>query len=400
MTMTTVPRRRARASATLLPAAAALAVLLAAAAPRFATAQHKAWPVVPHKTCWDHTLTSANYLDYGRAVAACAKAGDACSGLHDVGCLGTTFRLCDADHAVVNFTNAGGPGPQHCVRAKPEQKAEEQTAASAWIGGRWCSNWCCCANSGGVPNTTDWHGQHCDDTNECASAPCLNGGSCSESGTDPRVNNYRRKYRCECAQNATHLYSGHNCEAVGAKGQSTKCKLSAGVKDTVAATSTQFFYLQFQQALAYLGITLRSSITDFERFCNQVFEREAKGGACGQVYNLWSQPKDGRPASVIATPTLNCAQGGVNENEMYVAFKLCVAPCIGDPTVTCCFVPARRDGLTPAPTHASTRWLLVVARSQWPAALEHQIRNRAPVTPCQAHTDHRRPLRVRRPTSL
>ena len=271
---------------------------------------------------------------------------DESSGLHDVGCLGTTFRLCDADHATPAFTAAGGSSPQHCVLAKPEPKAEDQTAATTWIDGNWCSNWCCCANSGGVPNTTDWHGQHCDDTNECASVPCLDGGSCTESGTDPRVNDYSRKYRCECAHNVTHLYSGHNCEAVGAKGHSTKCKLTTGVKDTsaaVPAVSNQFFYLQFQQALTYLaiGITLRGSNTDFERFCTQVFEREARGGACGQVYRLWSQPKGRRPATVIATPTLSCVQGGVKQNEMFVALKLCVAPCMGNPTVQCCFVPVR-----------------------------------------------------------
>ena len=41
-----------------------------------------AWPAVPHKTCWGHTLGSANFLDYGKAMVACTTAGDACSGLY------------------------------------------------------------------------------------------------------------------------------------------------------------------------------------------------------------------------------------------------------------------------------------------------------------------------------
>ena len=109
-----------------------LALLLAACATSSgcAAAQPGAWPwpVVANKTCWQHTPRAANYLGRGEAVAACVKVGDACSGLHDLGCQGTAFLLCDADHAFSNSTDA----PPDCVHAKPGPNTQSEGAAAGY----------------------------------------------------------------------------------------------------------------------------------------------------------------------------------------------------------------------------------------------------------------------------
>ena len=80
-----------------------------------------------------------------------------------------------------------------------------------------------------------YHGLHCDDKNECASSPCQNGGSCTDSSNDQLVNDYVKndqRYRCLCAA----AFTGANCaQKVPSKGHTTGCQVSKGLKNMLAA---------------------------------------------------------------------------------------------------------------------------------------------------------------------
>ena len=120
--------------------------------------------------------------------------------------------------------------------------------------GTWCSNWCCCAPG--------WHGEACDDADECASSPCKNGGVCAESSSTYLVNDYLRKYRCACAKghDGKTPFEGHNCADTKAHHAAGGCHLTEyGAKSANASTSTVTAYKQFQVALELTGITLKSS---------------------------------------------------------------------------------------------------------------------------------------------
>ena len=59
--------------------------------------------------------------------------------------------------------------------------------AGSRLGTAWCSAHGCCCSAG-------WHGDSCEDVNECASTPCRNGGTCGDSYTNHTlVNDYDRK---------------------------------------------------------------------------------------------------------------------------------------------------------------------------------------------------------------
>ena len=197
--------------------------------------------------------------------------------------------------------------------------------------GKWCSNWCCCG--------VGWHGEACDDVDECASSPCKNGGSCSESSSTYLVNDYFRKYRCSC----TNDFRGHACDTPQFRGtKKNTCTLQHGAK---SATSTQKAYLQFQAALEFMGVTLRSSDADFEGFCVDVYEHHEHGGVCGQQFVLRS-----KTGHAIATPVVNCKSstgGSSGCRELYAVMSLCASPCMKDPTSKCCFVPEEVANLFP-----------------------------------------------------
>ena len=138
-----------------------------------------------------------------------------------------------------------------CVYTKPapaKTTVGSGSNLSAIVAGHWCSTWCCCeysprarcvpaecplSRARAVPaGPENFHGLRCDDYDECSSAPCKNGATCSESFADPRcaqalaflnvgvpaacvlcqcpsrsdyivlstsVNDYFRKFRCECS---------------------------------------------------------------------------------------------------------------------------------------------------------------------------------------------------------
>ena len=199
--------------------------------------------------------------------------------------------------------------------------------------GVWCSNWCCCAPG--------WHGEACDDADECLSRPCLNNGVCSESSSTYLVNDYFRKYRCECAQglDGKPHFRGHNCaDAVTAGG--TTCKMDEfGAKSANASTSTLYAYKQFQVALEFTGITLKSSDANFNE----------RGGVCGQQFVLYNNV-----GIAIATPVVNCCTKGkkctsvaTGRPEIYAVMSLCSTPCMMDPASKCCLVPAEVSWMYP-----------------------------------------------------
>ena len=55
-----------------------------------------------------------------------------------------SWPRCDADHEVQDFTDAGGPGPQHCVHVKPAESTpytrftlnryEDETCGNSGLG--------------------------------------------------------------------------------------------------------------------------------------------------------------------------------------------------------------------------------------------------------------------------
>ena len=313
--MPTIPRATA---ARALGAVLALLVLLSLEAhakvctddPRDRFITTSAWRVVKMRTCWAHTLTLKSYSSLHVALEACTSTL-ACSGVHDLNCMGDHYRLCSRDH---NFSVTHEP-PAHCVHEKPRQKAKTSVDH---IGGKWCSMWCCCEPG--------WRGALCDDPDECASHPCQNGGVCSESSGDPRVNNYDRKYRCECKG-----YIGHNCDArLSPVAGHTRCKLQLGADSANASTSTLQAYYEFQAALDLMGMTIQSSDTNFERFCTDAYKMREQGGLCGQRISMYD-----KRGYLIGSPRVNCK----HRPELYALMSMCSTPCMLDPTSACCYVP-------------------------------------------------------------
>ena len=231
------------------------------------------WVTQRERTCFDHVILNQSYTRLEAAKSACAR-DSKCSGVHDSGCYGDKrglfrdYRLCLTDYQF----ELSSESPRSCVHKKPGTTHADHW--SARIAGKWCSAWCCCARN----DTTDqdsWRGEHCDDANECASSPCKHGGTCSESSTDDRVNDYYRKYRCECPTS----YQGHECQTnFIATATSVNCLLmSMGVENTRAETQTLAGYRDFQVMMTYMNL-IATAQSDFHGLCKQVFERESAGG--------------------------------------------------------------------------------------------------------------------------
>ena len=206
------------------------------------------WRVARERTCWGHALTPTTYTSLRAAERACANVL-ACSGVHDNSCMGFQYLLCDREHAL----NVSREGPYHCVHVKPPLGPKTSVDR---IAGRFCSKWCCCDKG--------WHAALCDDFDECTSRPCQNGGACSESSGDPRVNDYYRKYRCKCT---SAQFVGHDCDMRAHAASSSLCKLQLGAASAGASTSTIQAYYQFQAGLEVLDTAIKSAPTDYERFC-------------------------------------------------------------------------------------------------------------------------------------
>ena len=303
------------------------------------------WTRLPNKHCFAHRLPSAAApAKHASLVVAQSECRDDpnCGGVYKPlglsdGGKGAYF-LCDT-----RPFDGSAEGGQ--VWGKPRGMAPEKATSvgkrkpGQAQAGKWCSNWCCCAPG--------WHGEACGDADECVSRPCQNGGACAESSSTYLVNDYFRKYRCECAQghDGKPRFRGHNCaDAVPAAGD-MKCRMDEfGAKSANASTSTFYAYKQFQVALEFTGITLKSSDANFNRMCKDIYESHERGGVCGQQFVLHNNA-----GAVIATPVVNCcakgttctsAAKGKGRPELYAVMSLCSTPCMLDPKSTCCFVPA------------------------------------------------------------
>ena len=252
----------------------------------------------------------------------------------------------------------------------PPRYVEENRAFSVARNGSYCSDWCCCKNATVgmkalkrrvecalekqkllVPGkawlearkaapavTMLWHGTACEDPNECASEPCQNCGVCTESGTDVRVNDYHRSYRCECKAG----FEGYNCETNVAISTAPKCGVSMGAKNVDQALVTFRGLDAFRNTFRFLRVDSLSKV-DVNRFCETVFDRQLKSGACGHSFKMWTKPGTGKntqPTEIFdmdrKIPTLKC----LGLPEPYVTMELCVTPCMTDPTVDCCYVAA------------------------------------------------------------
>jgi len=298
------------------------------------------WLAMPSKHCFAHRLPAGaacptRYASQAIAQSECLLSAS-CGGVYTP--LGRgAFFLCDAQHPLQESAEGGT-----VLRKTPAAAQAQATSASTAVGtrrpgqaqaGKWCSNSCCC--------TQGYHGEACDDVDECASAPCRNDGACDESSSSYLVNDYFRKYRCDCAKglDGKPLYRGHDCgvkkdaAAPGAK----SCLLQLGADSASGSTSTLKAYKQFQMALEFTGITLKSSDTDFEGLCTDVYEHHQHGGVCGQQFVLRN-----KAGAVIATPTVNCMSKTTGKPlpELFAVMSLCATPCMQDPASKCCFVPA------------------------------------------------------------
>ena len=290
-----------------------------------------AWIHQADKHCYTHPfLLGAEAQPKAYATLAAARAvcdaHSGCGGVwqpHPVR-YSALFFLCDGFFPFEPST-AGGR-----VLEKPAARAGTSLSHTytADTGAR-CSTACCCPES-------SWRGDTCADFDECASKPCKRGGTCTDSAVDYRVNDYFRKYRCECKPG----YDGHDCEVAvaGAQSRDPLCVMQAGAKSALAATGTVKKYREFQAALDILSTTLKSSGTNFQRFCTKVFKDHTAGGVCGQRYTLYDY--NGVP---IAQPVVNCK----NQSEGFTIMHLCTSPCMLDTTSVCCFVPAEFSWMFP-----------------------------------------------------
>ena len=225
------------------------------------------WLAMPAKQCFAHRLPASaacptSYRSQAIAQSECL-ASAACSGVYRP--LGGVFFLCDTQHPLQESAEGGvvlrkTHAAAQAAKARLSSAVGERKPGQAQAG-KWCSNWCCCAQG--------YHGEACDDVDECTSAPCQNGGTCGESSSTYLVNDYWRKYRCDCAAG----FRGHSCEKAAAaptKGNHTACALRLGAKSASGSTTTLYAYTQFQMALRFTGVTLRSDDANFEGFCAKV----------------------------------------------------------------------------------------------------------------------------------
>ena len=233
----------------------------------------KDWVSMPAKQCFAHRLPASaacptSYRSQAIAQSECL-ASAACSGVYrPLG--GGVFFLCDAQHPVQQSVEGGvvlrkTHAAAQAAKARLSSAVGKRKPGQAQAG-KWCSNWCCCAHG--------YHGEVCGDVDECLSAPCSNGGTCGESSSTYLVNDYWRKYTCDCAAG----FRGHSCEktaAAPAKGNYTACALRLGAKSASGSTTTLYAYTQFQMALRFTGVTLRSDDANFEGFCAKVRTRPA-----------------------------------------------------------------------------------------------------------------------------
>ena len=295
------------------------------------------WVHMPDKQCFAHRLPATKLAKYQFASLVVARSecrdDPSCAGVYKP--LGLTtnrdgaYFLCD--ERPVKDSSEGGQvwaKPHGMVSAESTSVGVRKPAQSE--AGKWCSNWCCC--------TAGWHGEACDDLDECVSAPCQNGAVCADSFSTYLVNNYFRKYRCAC----TPSFHGHNCDEVKILNSGT-CVLQLGAKSASGSTSTIKAYRTFQVALEFTGITLKSADTNFERMCADIYEHYEHGGVCGQQFVLHNNA-----GVAIATPVVNCCPEGTKctsaatggHPELFAVMSLCSTPCMMDRASECCFVPA------------------------------------------------------------
>ena len=238
---------------------------------------HKPVDLLPNKHCFAHRLKPSKYKSLAVAQSEC-RDDPKCGGIYKP--LGWSdegdgaYFLCDEHPA--DDSDEGGQvwgKPQGMTVTKVSSVGVRKSGKQA---GKWCSNWCCCM--------VGWHGEACDDADECVSAPCQHGGTCAESSSTYLVNDYFRKYRCTCPAN----FHGHNCDKEQ-EPRNKGCALQLGAKSASGSTSTIMAYRTFQVALEFTGITLRSSDTNFERMCADIYEHHEHGGVCGQQFVLWAK---------------------------------------------------------------------------------------------------------------
>ena len=273
------------------------------------------WTRLAGKHCFAHRLPASNPVRYANHAIAKSECMDDpnCGGVYKP--LGEqAFFLCD-----VRPTETSHEGGQ--VWRRPPGWATSVSTGERLVEGftMWCSNWCCCP--------TGWHGELCDDVDECTSTPCLNGGACAESSSTYLVNNYFRKYRCACLAG----FHGHNCDQERAAGVG-KCALRLGAKSASGSTTTLQAYTEFQMALQFTGVTIQSKNTDFERMCADIYESHENGGVCGQQFVLYD-----KTGQAIATPVVNCTVDGADRSELFAVMSLCASPCMRDRSALGCY---------------------------------------------------------------
>ena len=188
------------------------------------TAPTQPWVHLRKKQCYEQRLPKI-YGSFAAAKTACQD-NSKCSAIYKQPLGANTFFLC-------NMHPPRGSNEGAELWVKPFGTHHKTTGQNK--AGKWCSNWCCCAAS--------WHGDACNDFDECSSSPCQLGGTCTDSSTTYLVNDYFRKYRCACPQG----YGGHNCAETSSRDSgSQSCSLRLGATSAKASTSDLTAYRQFQ----------------------------------------------------------------------------------------------------------------------------------------------------------